>query len=217
MIGWVIFLILAAIAFLLVWRVGRLDRTGAMLVASAVFVAAAGYAWQGSPGLAGAPFVAAEQSGLKRDTMFASERQQFLGRFGAVANYLGDADAMNRIGEDRAAVTVLQTAIAKYPRNADLRIGLAHALFVQAEMTMVPAVTLALDQGQALAPADDPAPRYFRGLMAMEAGDFGGAEKQWRDLAATLPVGSPWRAPLTARLGFFDSMRAQAGAGPAAP
>jgi hypothetical protein len=208
MTGWLIFLLLAGIALLLLWRLGRLDRAGLMLVLSTLFVAAAGYAWQGSPGLAGAPFTPPEQHGLRRDTMFAVERQQFIGRFGPIANYLGDADAMNRIGEDRAAVTVLQTAISKYPRDPDLRIGLAHALFVQADLTFTPAVALALDQAQALAPAD-PAPRYFRGLMAMEVGDMATAEREWRALYESLPASSDWRGPLETRLRFFAAMHAE--------
>jgi hypothetical protein len=214
MTGWLIFLLLAAIVFLLLWRLGRVDRAGGMSVLSALFVAAAGYAWQGEPGLPGAPYAAPVQQGLKRDTIFAIERQRFLGRFGPIPTYLGDADAMNRIGEDRAAVTVLQTAIAKYPRDSDLRIGLAHALFVQADLTMTPAVVLALDQAQALEPAD-PAPRYFRGLMAIEGGDVLGAARQWRDLYLSLPADSPWRAPLADRLRAFEALRLQAGAAPA--
>ena len=215
MIGWLIFLLLAAAAFLLAGRLGRLDRGSGMLLSSALFVAAAGYASQGEPGLPGAPFVPAVAQGLKRDTLFATERQQFLGRFGPVANYLGDADAMNRIGEDRAAVTVLQTAIGKYPRDPDLRIGLAHALFMQADLTIAPAAALALDQAQALDPID-PAPRYFRGLMAVEGGDPAAGERQWRALYAALPEDSPWRTPLATRLRFLDTARARA-SGPPSP
>lgn len=213
MMGWLIFLSLGAVVLLGVWRLARLDRSGAMLVLAALFVAAAGYAWQGSPALPGAPFAVAEQQGLKQDTLFAQERMEFLGRFGATATSLAEADAMHRIGEDRAAVSVLQTAIVRNPHDADLRIGLAHALFVQAGFTIAPAVTLALDQAQALAP-DDPAPRYFRGLMAIEGGDMLGAEQQWRALYAALPPQSPWRKPLETRLRFFNSVRAQAGAAP---
>ncbi len=214
MTGWLIFLLLAGIVLLLLWRLGRLDRAGVMMVLSALFVAAAGYAWQGAPGVPGAPFVPVEQHGLKPDTLFAREHPQFLGRFGATPTYLNEADAMNRIGEDRAAVTVLQTAISKYPRDPDLRIGLAHALFVQADLTMTPAVTLALDQAQALAPAD-PAPRYFRGLTALEGGDIGGAARQWRDLYLSLPADSAWREPLAQRLRPFAALPASAGTAPA--
>ncbi|HEY0270600.1 MAG TPA: cytochrome C biogenesis protein [Sphingomonas sp.] len=215
MTGWLIFLLLAGIVLLLLWRLGRLDRAGVMMVLSALFVAAAGYAWQGAPGVPGAPFVPVEQHGLKPDTLFAREHPQFLGRFGATPTYLNEADAMNRIGEDRAAVTVLQTAISKYPRDPDLRIGLSHALFIQAGFTTAPAVTLALEQAQAIAPSD-PAPRYFRGLMAIEGGDLAGAEREWRGLYASLPADSPWRAPLETRLHFLDTLRAQIGGAPAA-
>jgi cytochrome c-type biogenesis protein CcmH len=198
---------LSLIAFLLLWRIGRLDRAGSMLVASALFIAAAGYAWQGAPGLPGAPAGGNEQHGLKQDTVFAIERQRLLGRFGETTEYLGAADAMNRIGEDRAAVTILQTGIGKHPGNADIRIGLAHALFVQADGTITPAVELAFDQAQAIDPTY-PAPRYFRGLMALEAGDIAGAERRWRSLYDSLPPAHPWKLVIGSRLGAFDAIRA---------
>lgn len=207
MTGWGILAGMAAIALLLLWRPGKLDRPALMLAASALFVAAAGYAWQGSPGQAGASAIGHQQQGMKPETLFSVERTRFLNKFGETGQWLGTADAMNRLGEDQLAVAFMRGAVKKYPNNADVWIGYGHALFVLADGTMTPAVLLAFDRAQALDP-NSPAPRYFRGLTALEAGNAGAAEQEWRALYASLPEASPWRAPLAERLTMFDALRA---------
>lgn len=207
MTGWLIFASVALAAMLLLWRPGRLDRAALMLVGAALFLAAAGYSWLGSPGETGAP-AAGRAKPMRGDTLFATERQQFLSKYGETGTVLATADAFNRMGEDETAVGLLANTIAKHPKDVDLRIGYAHALLVLAQGTMTPAVMLAFDRAEQLAPAS-PAPRYFRGLAQIEAGDAGGAEQTWRALDASLPAGSLWKAPLAQRLMIFEMMRAQ--------
>jgi cytochrome c-type biogenesis protein CcmH len=216
MIGWLVFLALALVALLVAWWVGRLDRAALMLVGAALFVAAAGYAWQGSPGLAGAPHNVRKQSGLKQDTLFATERMRLLSPYGEAGQWLTFADGLNRAGEDQAAVTALKGAIVKLPRDVGLRLGYAHALLVLADYNLTPAVQLAYSRAEAIDP-NDPAPLYFEGLARFEANDPDGAEQSWRALAAQLPAASPWRKVLADRLALFDQMHAgAAGAMPAA-
>jgi cytochrome c-type biogenesis protein CcmH len=208
MIGWLLFLILALLVLLPMLWPARLGRGGLMLVASALFLAAAGYAWQGSPGLAGAP-TQAEETRRSGPSIFSTERERFLGRFGETGTVLATADSFNRLGMDQAAAGLLANAVAKKPRDADLRVGYAHALLVQADGHITPAVQLAYDRAIAAAPAN-PAPRYFLGLAHLETGDVDGAEQEWRALAASLPAGSPWAKPLAQRLQMFDMLRAAA-------
>ena len=207
MTGWLIFAGFAAVAMLLLWRPGRLDKAALMLVAAALFVAAAGYAWLGTPGEAGVA-AAGQAKPMQVDTLFASERQLFLSKYGETGTVLATADAFNRMGEDEAAVGLINNTIAKHPSDVDLRIGYAHALLVVAKGTMTPAVTLAFDRAQQIAPAS-PAPQYFRGLAQIETGDPAGAEQTWRTLDAGLPAGSLWKAPLEKRLVVFQLMRAE--------
>ncbi|WP_419825898.1 tetratricopeptide repeat protein [Sphingomonas sp.] len=207
--GWLLFLALAGAVLGGVAWIGRLDRGTTMLVGSALFVAAAGYAWQGSPSLIGAP-KRTERHGLGADTPFASERQRLLERFGETAQWLSFADALNRMGEDQAAVTALGGAIAKHPRDVSLRIGYAHALLVLADYRLTPAVALAFSRAEAIAP-DDPAPLYFEALAQFEASDSAAAERNWRALRDELPPASPWRGVIEEKLKLFDMMRAQAG------
>ena len=212
MIGWAIFAIMAfAVLGLLIWPV-KLGRPALMLVAAALFTAAAGYAWQGEPGLAGAPAVDRPQE-MAPDTLFASERMRFLNHYGDTGIALGTADAFHRFGEDEASAWLLRNAIAKRPADVDLRVGYAHALFVLARGRMTPAVILAFDRADRVAKPDNPAPLYFRGLAYLEAGDLGGAEQAWRALRAALPAGSPWIAIMDARLELLGLLRQRAAQG----
>ncbi|WBO24104.1 tetratricopeptide repeat protein [Sphingomonas abietis] len=219
MMGWLIFAILALVILgILAWPL-RLGRSALMLAAAALFTAAAGYAWQGNPGLPGAP-AAGRDEGLRSDTLFATERLRFLNHFGETGIMLGTADAFHRTGMDGAAAGLLRNAILKHPDDVDLRIGYAHALFMVAGAHITPAVALAFDRADRVAKPGDPAPAYFRGFAELESGDVGAAEQRWRALYASLPAASPWRAPLAQRLAMFDMMRAAAAqreAGAASP
>ncbi|HEY0316328.1 MAG TPA: cytochrome C biogenesis protein [Sphingomonas sp.] len=205
MIGWWIFAGMAlALLGLLAWPV-RLGKPALMLVAAALFVAAAGYAWQGSPGLPGAP--SEEAQAMRTDTLFAGERMRFLDHYGETGVVLGTADAFHRMGEDEASAWLIRNAIAKRPGDADLRIGYAYALFVLAQRHVTPAVLLAFDRADRVAKPGYPAPAYFRGLAYLEAGDVDAAGEAWRALRAGLPPQSPWIGPLDERLALIDLLR----------
>jgi cytochrome c-type biogenesis protein CcmH/NrfG len=208
MTGWLIFAGLAGVLFASALASRRLDRGTAMLLASALFAAAAGYAWQGSPGLPGAP-ARTERHGLGRDTPFASERQGLLDRFGETGQWLAFADGLNRMGEDEAAASALRGAIAKRPRDAGLRVGYAHALLVLADYRWTPAVALAFDQAIEIG-GTDPAPRYFAGFAALETSDAATAGERWRALSVALPSTSPWRPMLAEKIRKLDRLRARA-------
>lgn len=207
MIGWLIFAGLALVVFGLLWLIGRVGKPALMLIAAALFVAAAGYAWQGSPGLPGAP-AAGQDRPFARDAIFATERLRFLNHYGETGIVLGTADAFHRTGMDQAAVGLLRNAVLKHPQDVDLRIGYAHALLMLAQGNLTPAVDLAFDNAAAVAKPDDPRPTYFRGLAHIEAGDLAGGERIWRALYGSLPKGSPWATALAKRLLPFDMMRA---------
>ena len=53
--GWLFAIGLAALAWTLLWRSGRVPRAALEIVAAALLLALAGYAWQGNPGMAGKP------------------------------------------------------------------------------------------------------------------------------------------------------------------
>lgn len=220
MTGWLIFAVLAILLFgLLCWPV-RLGRPALMLVAAALFAAAAGYAWQGSPGMPGAP-AESRAHAMRGDTLFATERLRFLNHYGETGMVLATADAFNRTGQDEAAVGLLRNSVLKHPADVDLRIGYAHALFVLAKGNLTPAVNLAFDRAAAVAKPGDPVVAYFRSLADLESGDAAAAEQGWQAIYVGLPTGSPWRVPLAQRLAAFAAIRAiearQAGVGASSP
>src|SRR3546814_14101355 len=68
MSGWIIAIALSVLTGAAIIRFGRIPRSAWELVASALLVGLAGYAWQGNPSLAGAPKqAAARNSGFDED------------------------------------------------------------------------------------------------------------------------------------------------------
>lgn len=201
MSGWIVFVALALATLAGLRFAGRLRGEEALLALAAVFVAAAGYTWQGSPGLAGAPAQGRARAAMGADTLYMAERAKLLHVYRPAAQWLVLGDALNRNGDDLAAAQVLAGALRRAPDDATLRLGYAHALLVVADYHLTPAVELAFARAITAAPAD-PAVRYFAGLAHFEAGDVAGAATRWRALMATLPAESDWHAVLEQRLAF---------------
>lgn len=55
--GWIVVIGMAAAAWIALWRSGRCPGSALQIIAAALFLALAGYAWQGSPDMAGKPVV----------------------------------------------------------------------------------------------------------------------------------------------------------------
>ncbi len=55
MMGWIIALGLAAVAFCTLWLSGKCSRLALELAGAALLIGLAGYAWQGNPGMGGNP------------------------------------------------------------------------------------------------------------------------------------------------------------------
>lgn len=53
--GWLSLAALSAATLLTLWKTGKLSRAALELTAAALSIAIAGYAWQGSPDMAGRP------------------------------------------------------------------------------------------------------------------------------------------------------------------
>jgi cytochrome c-type biogenesis protein CcmH/NrfG len=207
MTGWLVAIAMALATGLALWRFGRLPRGSAGFIAAAMLVALAGYAWQGTPGEPGAPRTAPDEA-MQPDTPFAKQRLSMLERYGTVGEWLDFADALDRMGERRAAVSALTNAISQNPKSADLWVGLGNALTVHADGLVTPAARLAFDRAAEIAP-DHPGPPFFLGMALAQAGQLDEAAKLWRDLLARTPADAPYRADLAARLAQLDALRAQ--------
>jgi cytochrome c-type biogenesis protein CcmH/NrfG len=204
--GWLIVILAAAAAFAALWRFGRLDRAGLQLVASALLLALAGYAWQGSPGLAGRPKPPPE-GGQGVESAFADMRQDLLGRFDTADRWLTIADSYQRRGDTRGGAGIIRSALREHPENANLWVGYGNALVLHGGGMMSPAAQLAFQRAAQLAP-DHPGPRFFYGLSLAQGGQLDEAERIWRDLLASAPPSAAWRTEIEQQLALLEQARA---------
>jgi cytochrome c-type biogenesis protein CcmH/NrfG len=204
--GWLILLVLGLAAFAAVWRWGRLDRAGLQLLAAALLLAFAGYAWQGRPSLAGSPKPPPERQQVP-DSAFAQMRQGMLGRFDTADRWLTIAEGFQRRGDTRGGAGLIRAALREHPDNAILWIGYGNALVIHAGGLITPAAQLAFERAEQLAP-DHPAPRFFFGLALAQSGRLDEAERIWRALLATAPPDAGWRAGVEAQLEQIEQARA---------
>ncbi|HEX8447028.1 MAG TPA: cytochrome C biogenesis protein [Sphingomonas sp.] len=204
MTGWLILIGLAAIVGGVLWQFGRFARGTIELLGAALLLAIAGYAWQGSPGLAGRP-TAAREDRQQPDTAFATMRDRMFEKFTGDAQVLETADAFHRQGLDSYAIGILKSALARRPRSADLWVGMGNALVSQADGLVTPAAELAFARAATLSPRH-PGPPFFLGMAYAQAGQLPEARAQWAGLLARTPPDAPWRADLTQRLTALDAL-----------
>jgi cytochrome c-type biogenesis protein CcmH len=204
--GWLILLILALAAFAAIWRSASLDRSGVQFLAAALLLALAGYAWQGSPGLAGSPRGAAERP-AQQQTAFSAMRRDMFGGFDRVDNWLTISEGLASRGDAGGAAGVVRSALRKYPDNAVLWTGYADALVSHGGGLLSPAADLAFRRGISLAPRH-PGPRIFYGLALAQNGRLDEAGLAWRQALALSPADSKWREGLERQLQMLEQARA---------
>ena len=209
--GWLILFLLAGAALLLLWRLGGVRGAALQLAAAALLFGVAGYAWQGSPGEPG-KLTPPKTDAMQPDSDFAKERAAMMGRLGNGGQWLDFADALHRMGRDRAAVVAIKSGLAEHPRDADLWVGLGNALVIHAGGLVTPAARLAFERARAIAP-DHPGPSFFMGLAYAQAGQADRALALWQALLAKAPPDAPWRRDLEQRIAELGG----AGGGGSAP
>lgn len=191
MTGYVILLLLIALAVGALWLM-RVRGPLLQACAAALLLGAAGYALQGRPSLPGAPADAALEHQF---VPLTDARHAFFGSFSGEESWLTMSEALEREGDTEEAVGILENAVRRYPRNAQLWIGLGNALVDHAR-GLTPPAELAYRRAAALAPGH-PAPPFFYGLALARSGDIAGALALWRKILATAPPDASWR-PLVA-------------------
>jgi cytochrome c-type biogenesis protein CcmH/NrfG len=206
LMGWVAMLVLAALVGAGLWYFLRPDKGALQFAAAALLFALAGYAWQGHPGMAGAPKAAPPHHELP-DSEFTQLRGDLLGRFDRASAWLTMAEGFQRRGDTRTAVEVIKAGLRDSPTDPDLWVGLGNALVVHGGGMMNPAAQYAFQRAQAIAP-DHPGPRFFYGLALAQAGNFDQAERIWRQLLAEAPAGAAYRQAIEERLQALDQARA---------
>lgn len=207
MTGWFLAFGLAAIAFVSLLLIGRIPRSTREISAAALLLGLAGYAWQGNPGLAGAPRIAKEAAGEKFDENLAERRRGLAERFGPAAQWMMLSDGLARQGKTKEAANVLLSGLRATPDDANLWLGLGNALIAHADGVVSPGAEFAYRRALALDP-EGPAPRYFYGLALVRNGQLQGARDLWKPLADSAPPGSQVKAELDASIARIDAMLA---------
>jgi cytochrome c-type biogenesis protein CcmH len=204
--AWLVMLLAASITGAGLWLFLRRDRGAVQFLAAALLLALAGYAWQGRPDLPGKPKAPPEHLRLP-DNAFAQTRENLLGRFDRAWTWMNLADSYQRRGDTAGAAEVLETAVRRSPRDADLWVAYGYALVVHGGDQMNPAAQLAFQRAAALAP-DHPGPPFFFALALAQAGNYDEAERIWRGLLPTVPADSQFHAAIQQRLDALRSARA---------
>lgn len=205
MAGWSLFLLLAALSAGTLWRL-RFPAALRTFVLAAIMLGAAGYAWQGRPGWAGAPTKAVNPTYAISDESIALRNAMF-GRFGSSAAYLIPADGMMRIGAADAAAGWLRAGINRNPSDVALWTQFGTVIATR-DGAVSPAAELAFGRAVKLAPRE-PGPWFFRGLAEVRSGRLAEARTAWARALALTPPGFGYRPEIAARLALLDRLLAQ--------
>jgi cytochrome c-type biogenesis protein CcmH len=206
LMGWVILIAMAAIAFALLVRFGKLPRTTLELLVAALVVGIAGYAWQGSPVLPGSPVTSREVVGKVDAQAMIAQRRMRTGT-GDEGAWLDMGDALARAGATQGAVLAMRSGIRDHRNSPDLWVGLGNALIAHGDGVISPAAMFAFQHAASLSP-EHPAPAFFYGLALAQQGNTAEAANVWRGLLARSPKNAPWRADLISRLTAIGAMPA---------
>jgi Flp pilus assembly protein TadD len=201
--GWLVFAGIVLALALLLWRSGFPRRLWT-IPATALMLGAAGYAWQGSPGLAGQPVASAKKAG-EIDPSLIALRDAMFGRFNLEFAYFTAADAMTRAGSPRQAANVMIGAVRKAPQSAALWTGLGLALAENDGMQVSPAAKFAFDRALQLGPKH-PGPYFFYGLALIREEKFAEARPYWSKAVELAPANVSYRDELLVRLYLLDRL-----------
>ena len=207
MMGWLIFLGLAAVVAGLLWRFGNLPKGGIEMVGAALLLAVAGYAWQGNPALPGKPTPPPAEVKLP-DSETSIERQKMFSKISGDTQVLTAADGLQAQGLNLYAIAIIKNGLEKRPNSADLWVGLGNALVIHDKGVMSPAAQLAFQRAEKISP-DHPGPPFFMGLAYAQAGQLDRAESVWRGLLDRSPPNASYRPELEQRLIEIERLKQQ--------
>jgi cytochrome c-type biogenesis protein CcmH/NrfG len=210
--GWLVMLVLAASTALGLWRWVRRDTGALQFLAAALLLALAGYAWQGQPGLAGAP-KARSADDRRPPSDFAQLRKPLLGEFNQAGAWLTASEALVQTGGTQSAVNLLRGRLEQTPRSMELWLGLADALIQHSGGMLTPAAEMAFNRAANVA-TEHPAPRFFYGLALARMGQVEAAEQYWRQVLAMPQTTDQWRQMVEQAQGMAAQMRAMGPSGP---
>ncbi len=211
MTGWIMAVGLAIVTMLALFFVGRVPRRAREITVAALLLGLAGYAWQGNPGLAGAPRQSAESKTTTFDEGLTAQRRALAERYGPAGQWLMLSDGLGRQGKSKEAANVLLSGLRQTPDDPNLWLGLGNALIVHSDGVISPSAEFAYRRAMAI-DGKAIAPRFFYGLALARNGQLQAARGLWAPLADELPDGSRLKKELQQNVARIDAMMA-AGSG----
>jgi cytochrome c-type biogenesis protein CcmH len=199
---------LALAAFAVAVLLLRLPHHGLTLFGAALLFGLAGYAWQGSPGLASAPKDHAEEAGEQGEAMVAA-RSQLFDESLRPPDYLVTSDAFARQGRFAEAAGLLQKGLKDNPDDLEGWLALGLALVGHADGFVTPAAVQAFARADAINPGH-PGAAYFLGKAYLQSGEVVAARNVWKSLLDRTPPDAPWQKDLAADVARLDEMIARA-------
>lgn len=208
---WVAVVLLAVAAFVLIAFVLKAPHSGREAVAAALVLGMAGYAWQASPGLPGAPKAAGEQLTQDEAALVDARGKVSDSSIPSGDRWVVIADGLARNGRYADAAEVLRGAVKAAPDNSDAWLAMGNALVAHSDGLLTPAALYAFRRA-ARADPDAPGPPFFLGLAFARSGRYAEARGLWTDLLGRSSEDAPWRAPLADQVRRLDAIIATQGA-----
>lgn len=195
-------LLLAMVAWTLLWRSRRVGTPALQLAGAALLAGLSGYALQGRTNLSGSP--ASQRAPEVLPPAIPLElATEYFGRFNGAYSWLTFANGYLKRGDSGSAIQALESGLRARPRDPELWIALGNALIIHAGGRMPPAARLAFETSRRVAP-DHPAPPFFFGLAMLGQAQPRVALEIWRDSLASAPRDAPWRDRLAKRIAFVE-------------
>lgn len=206
---WVLILLTALAAFVVLAFVLKMPRAGWELTGAALLLGISGYALQGRPDEPGAPKAPVENQ-KAADAALIKQRQEMGQAFGEGQSWLVLADGLARNNQYGAAAEVLRKGTQQFPNDADLWVAMGNALVGHSDGLISPAAQFAFQKAANIAP-DHPGPPFFMGMALAQTGRLAEARAIWAELLQRSPADAPYRQDLVSRIQRIDSMLALSG------
>ena len=202
---WIAIVALAVIAFGIGFLISGEGRRVWTLLASALVFALAGYAWQGSPDLAASPRQAEREVTPTSDALIDARRAFYNVEGIPPSRYVVIADGFSRRGQHADAAGMLRNGVSENPEDGEAWLALALALAEHSRGQVTPPVGYAFDRARR-ASQGNPAPYYFRGIIAMRSGALGEAREYWAQGLAEADENTKGREFVTQQLERLDGV-----------
>jgi cytochrome c-type biogenesis protein CcmH len=199
---WLVILVLAGAGFALAAVLFGLPRSAYALTGMALMLGLAGYAWQGSADLPGAPTAVRPAPPQSQEVVIAARRAMFGGDI-PPARYVAVADGFARKGQTQDAAGFLKLAVRENPADAEAWVALGNAMVSHAQGNLTPAAVEAFSRAERLAP-NSPAPHYFAGLALLRAGRAPDTRRAWAAALERVPADAPYRSIIAGQLAQLD-------------